>query len=208
MFPLFFQPVASGTWRDTLQLALVFIGVVGGLIAAVKALYDFRESLLWKRANAAREFLTEIHQHARASAAVMMMDWYESEHEYKLKPEDDKPVEISYDDVLAALKKEQKDCRGSASERDRFIRDCFDWFFYFVGRIERYMEIKLMKFEDVEPIFRPYARIINGEHAPIYQRFMRLHEYESALQFWERYKDLKPFVEEVADDKNAPAATK
>jgi hypothetical protein len=200
------QAAAQGGWRDSLQLALVFVGVVGGLIAAGRAVLDFRENLLWKRANAAREFLTEIHQHARASAAVMMMDWYESEHEYKLKPEDDEPVEISYDDVLAALKKEQKDCRGSTSERDRFIRDCFDWFFYFVGRIERYIEIKLIKFEDVEPVFRPYARVINGDAS--YAKFMDLHEYDSALQFWKRYKNLSPrrcTPTEDPDVKNAPA---
>jgi hypothetical protein len=206
MLLLFLQQTTAGTWRESLQLTLVFIGVVGGLIAAVKALFDFRENLLWKRANAARESITEIHQHPRASTAVTMMDWVDSKHDYEIK--DDVTKTISYEDILAALNKKQIDC---INEDERFIRDCFDWFFYFIGRIERYMEIKLMKFEDVEPIFRPYARIISGKHAHIYQKFMRRHEYGPALQFWERYKGLKPFVddsEEVADEKNAPAATK
>lgn len=206
MLPLFLQQTTAGTWRDWLQLAVVIIGVGGGLIAAVKALFDFRENLLWKRANAAREFVTEIHQHPRASTAVLMMDWAGSTHEYEIKKGATEP--ISYTEILAALNKKQADC---IDENERFIRDCFDWFFYFVGRIERYMEIKLMKFEDVEPIFRPYARIITGEHAHIYQKFMRLHEYGLALRFWERYKDLEPFVDDpdkVADDKNAPAAIK
>lgn len=206
MLLLFFQQTTAGAWREWLQLALVFIGVGGGLIAAVKALFDFRENLLWKRANAAREFVTEIHEHPRASIAVLMMDWADGKHDYEIK----KGVTetISYEEILAALNKKQIDC---IDEKERFIRDCFDWFFYLVGRIERYLEIKLMKFEDVEPIFRPYARIITGEHAPAYRRFMRLHEYDSALRFWNRYRDLAPFVDdpdEVADDKNASPATK
>lgn len=204
MLLIFIQQAPGGRWRDSLQLLLLFIGVVGGLIAAVKALFDFRENLLWKRANAAKEFLNEIHQHPRASTAIMMMDWADSTHEYQIK--EGMTQTISYNDVLAALNKKQIQC---TDEAERFIRDCFDWLFYFVGRIERYMEIKLIKFEDVESVFRPYARIITGKNAHIYNKFMRLHEYESALQFWERYKDLQPLSDEYAevpDVKNAPAA--
>jgi hypothetical protein len=180
------QGASTGNWRDWLQTSVVILGVVGGLIAAVKALFDLRENLRWKRANAAREFLTEIHEHPRASTAVMMLDWYESEHDYDIKP--NQTVEISYEQVLTALKREQKECKGKEREVDRFIRDCFDWFFYFVGRIERYIEIKLIRFDDVAPVFKPYAEIINGSKKEIYYQFMNRHHYESALKFWERYE--------------------
>jgi hypothetical protein len=189
------QGASTGNWRDWLQTFVLILGVVGGLIAAGKALFDLRENLRWKRANAAREFLTEIHQHPRASTAVMMLDWYESEHEYDIKPEH--PKEISYDRVLEALKKEQKHCRGEDGEVDRFVRDCFDWFFYFVGRIERYMEIKLIKLEDVAPVFKPYAEIINGRDKETYYHFMNMHQYESAAKFWGRYEKKPSFLTRV-----------
>jgi hypothetical protein len=209
------EEAAKGSWRDWLQLSVVILGVVGGLIAAIKALFDLRENLRWKRANAAREFLTEIHRHPRASTAVMMMDWCDSGHEYEIKP--NQTEEISYDRVLESLKKEQKDCGGKDKEVERFIRDCFDWFFYFVGRIERYIEINLIKFEDVAPVFSPYAKIINAkENKHTYSEFMKSHEYGLAAKFWKRYEKKPSFLKRIfsapdSDDikpqSNAPAET-
>jgi len=173
-----------------LQFWATVIGVVGVSVAALKALADLRENLRWKRANAAREFLTEIHQHERASTAVMMMDWHESEHEYKISQTLTK--EISYQDVLAALAKDQKKCTGKQNEVDRFIRDCFDWFFYYVGRIEHAISIKLIKFEDVAPVFRPYAKII-GSNPEMYRSFMDSHDYDLARKFWDRYESPPSF---------------
>lgn len=141
---------ATDSIREWLQLFVLIIGIGGGLLTALKALVDLRENLRWKRANAAKDFLGEIHRHELASKAVLMMDWYDSQHEYEIKDGDKQT--ISYEDVLTALEKEQKDCKDDA---ERFIRDCFDWFFYFIDRIEHYVTVKLIRFDGVAPSSSP-----------------------------------------------------
>jgi hypothetical protein len=177
-----------------LQFWATVITVVGVSVAALKALTDLRENLRWKRANAAREFLTEIHKHERAATAVMMMDWCESEHEYQINKKES--VKISYLQVLGALQKAQKECAGEEKEVERFIRDCFDWFFYYVGRIEHAIRIKLIKFEDVAPVFRPYAKIIK-DNRETYLMFITSHDYDLAAMFWQRYEPRPSFWNRV-----------
>lgn len=178
--------ILTGTadrFREWLQLGVLLLGIGGGLLAAIKALFDLRENLRWKRANAAKDFLTEIHDHRLASQAVTMLDWYDSQHDYEIKDLGKK--NISYQKVLSALEKEQKECRD---EVETFVRDCFDWFFYYIDRIEHYISIKLIRFEDVGPVFKPYVKIIERDKY-IYVKFMNGHEYELAGKFWARYSE-------------------
>ena len=175
---------ATGRVRDWLQLGVLVLGILGGLVAAVKALFDLRENLRWKRADTAKAFLSEIHEHDFASNAVMMLDWHDSQHEYAITP--DEKQDISYQQVLTALGKDKKDC----TDLERFIRDCFDWFFYFIDRIEHYLTLKLIKFEDVAAVFKPYAKVIEL-NKDTYVEFMKAHYYESALKFWRRYWDAR-----------------
>jgi hypothetical protein len=176
------QGTADG-FKEWLQLGLLLLGIVGGLLAAIKGLVDLRENLRWKRANAAKEFLTEIHDHHLASQAVTMLDYHDSKHDYEIK--DHGKESISYETVLLSLNKEQKE---DLDEVETFIRDCFDWFFYYIDRIEHYICIKLIKFEDIGPVFKPYVKLIEREtDKAIYVNFINGHEYELAVKFWGRY---------------------
>ena len=86
--------------------------------------------------------------------------------------------------MLSALGKLQAGC---ADTQDRFITDSFDWFFYYVDRIEHYIQTGLIEFTDVASVFRPYARKIK-DHQEIYGSFMAACEYELAATFWKRYE--------------------
>lgn len=170
-------------FREWLQLGVLLLGIGGGLLAAIKAMVDLRENLRWKRANAAKDFLSEIHDHHLASQAVTMLDWYDSRHDYEIK--DHGKLTISYKKVLSSLKKDQKQY---LDEVDTFVRDCFDWFFYYIDRIEHYISIKLIRFEDVGPVFKPYVKLIErGKDKATFVKFMNGHEYELAVKFWQRY---------------------
>ena len=90
---------------------------------------------------------------------------------------------INYDQVLAALKKNEE---ASSSNADRYIRDCFDWFFYWFDRIQHYINRQLIDLQDVEPVFRPYAKLIAHDRDTFYA-FLDFHEYSLAKEFFENY---------------------
>jgi hypothetical protein len=112
-----------------------------------------------------------------------MLDWCEGHANYEVKP-DTREV-ISYLDVIAALQKNLPPCED---DKEVFIRDCFDWFFYRVDRIEHYIRRELIDFADVESVFRSYAKQI-AKDRQTYEDFFTFHEYELAKQFFNRYRD-------------------
>lgn len=173
--------------KDTLQEAVWLVAIATGGIAAFKAIHELREGtrqrhleLRWRRAKAAREMLHEIHVHALSASAVTMLDWSDGKRDYKHGGLD---LRISHADVLASLQKAPKDC---TDERDIFIRDCFDWFFYHIDRIEHAIRTEYIDFVDVESVFRPYARKIR-EQSSIFDAFITSREYPLAKDFFLRY---------------------
>jgi hypothetical protein len=173
--------------KDIIEVSYWGLTILGGLIVAFLAIRQFKlnteqrkDELRWKQANAAKEIINDIHNNKLASNAVFILDWSEGRH--RLKFEDKDSVIISYiDDVIPALNKPQSKC----SELDQDIIYCFDWFFYYINRIEHYIRTNLIKFEDVEDIHRLYSKKIK-EHEAIYEKFMDDHSYNLANHFWKR----------------------
>jgi uncharacterized protein YxeA len=139
------------------------------------------EELRWKQAKTAKEIIDNIHYHEWAKNAVTMLDWSKGEHDYEIRKGS---VEvISYEnDVIPALGKAQRECE----EKDRYIVNCFDWFLSFIDHIEHCIRTRLIDFEDVKDVFKPYAEKIKT-HRIEYDRFMTTHYYLLALDFWKRY---------------------
>lgn len=174
--------------KDIFEMASWSAAVVGGLVAAFAAVHQMksnieqrRSELRWRQANAAKEIIDDIHHNDWAKNAVTMLDWSEGNHGCEFK--EGKPVEISYlKDVIPALQKIQPEC--SSVEQD--IVYCFDWFFYFIDRVEHYIRTSLIEFEDVKEVFKPYNKKIRM-HKQVFEDFMSAHSYESASNFWKRY---------------------
>lgn len=61
--------------KDIFQIAAWAVAVVGGLIAAFKAIDEWRKDLRWKQAEMAKTCLDEIQDSQLASAALKMLDW-------------------------------------------------------------------------------------------------------------------------------------
>jgi hypothetical protein len=174
--------------KDGIQIASWVAVSVGGLIAAFKAIYEVQQNrvqrakeLRWRRANVAKEILDEMFSHHLAQNAGLMLDWSERHREYEIKEENNQA--ISYNEVVSALGKARK---IELNDKEVFIRDCFDYFFYFIDRIEHYIRIKLISFEDVDAPLRRYAKKIKIERE-LYESFMRSHGYDLAVQFIERF---------------------
>lgn len=107
-----------------------------------------------------------------------MLDWCEGQGQYEIAP--GQKAIISYADVLAAL---AQNTTHSAGPKDAFIRDCFDWFFYRVDRIQHYINRGLIDFDDVKPVFHIYAKEID-KHREIYDAFLAFHAYHLARSFF------------------------
>jgi hypothetical protein len=114
--------------------------------------------------------------------ATLILDWSERQREYEIKKGNNQI--ISYDEVIAALGKAQK---SDLNDKEVFIRDCFDCFFYLIDRIEHSIRIKLISFEDVDAPLRRYATKIEAQHET-YENFMKSHGYSLAIQFFKRFE--------------------
>lgn len=72
-------------------------------------------------------------------------------------------------------------------DSSRYIRDCFDWLFYRIDRIEHYIRRGLIEFEDVRGVFKVYARQVESRE-DVFNSFLRFHEYSMAREFFARFK--------------------
>jgi hypothetical protein len=168
--------------KDLVQLAVWIFGILSVVIGLVKARQQRIAELKWKRANIAKELLDDIHKDVRAASAVRMLDWCTDEDPQKYEASGHLES-ISYPEVLAAL---AKNGRGEKkSDKDSYIRDCFDWFFYRVDRIEHYIRRELLDFQDVKAVFKVYADEID-RHRDVYEGFFCFHQYELARNFFLR----------------------
>lgn len=147
------------TVKNVTQEIVLLVGVAGACIAAFKAVREMRaatkqrhEELRWRRAQAAKDVIHDIHQDVRASAAVTMLDWDAGQHAYEVG--EGKELTISYAKVLTAVSCDAASC---TSEKDVYIRDCMDWLLYYLDRIEHYIRTEYIDFMDVESVFRQYA---------------------------------------------------
>jgi hypothetical protein len=180
--------------KDMILMAFWGVAIIGGLIAAFVAIIQLdlnvkqrKNELRWRKANAAKESINDIHSNNWSRNAVTMLDWSEGK-QHRLKFEGKDNIKISYkDNVIPALGKLQSEC----SDLEQNIVDCFDWFFYFIDRIEHYRRTNLIEFEDVKDVFSIYSKKIK-KHEELYENFMKAHSYELAIAFWKQFDVNKP----------------
>jgi hypothetical protein len=174
---------------DNLQLISLIVATVVGIITAIIAIINFRKSiierkldLLWKKANAAKEFVGEIHENQFSGAAISMLDWFVID---KTDNYDKKRVtEIKYSEVLAAIPKISS---KSYDDKEHYILECFDWFFYFIDRAEQHINDGLFLFDNVKYVFFPYYKKIKKD-MNLYELFMQERCYLLAPNFWKRFE--------------------
>jgi hypothetical protein len=183
-------------WLEVGQLIFWAVTIVFGLITARKGIRELRLStesrdreIRWKAASTARELITEIHHNFYASNAVLMLDWWGSTRRYPAKRDNmmlisdganDGLIEITPAEIRSALAQPRA---PQMEAKAIFVRDCFDWFFFYVDRIEQYVRTGLIQAEDAHPVFVSYVKVIAGE-PETFRRFIEDHEYRGALRFF------------------------
>jgi len=175
---------------EEVQVIFWIATMVAGIATALIALSNFRKSirerrldLLWKQANVAKEFIHEIHTNKFSGAAISMLDWFVID---KADNFDTTRIteKIKYEEVLVAI---PKIIDRTYNDREHYILDCFDWFFYYIDRTEQHIADGLFLFDNVKFIFYPYFKKIS-QNKELYEVFMKERYYLLAPNFWKRFE--------------------
>jgi hypothetical protein len=171
-----------------LEFILKFIAIVGGLLTVLKIVYEFKEGrkqkaldLRWRKANAARQMITNFISSEQASNAITMFDWSDREFEV----EEGTFESISFEDVRMALRTDNL----SFSDKEVFIRDCIDGFLFQVEFLEQAIRNGLIDFDDIKFPTRYYNQILvkHEIYVPL-MRFAKEYDYANSLGFFQRFK--------------------
>jgi len=174
--------------KDVIQ-ALSWIGaVVGVLVAAFKGITEVRESRLqrerelrWKQANLGREIIDEIFDpKSFAGIALDMLDYAPFGRSFGAIPADNDDKIVRMDDIKRALDL----TNVSMTKKDIYIRECFEWMFYYLERLAYFVEIELLTIEDVRFPLEYYAPFFLEEE--IFSRFGKSITYERGLKLLNR----------------------
>ena len=172
--------------QDGIETLTQFAAIIGGVVAALWALYEFHEGRIWKKTELAHKILNEMFGDKRCVRAMRMVDWERS------FPIGDKPERITRDDVVGALRIQNT----VFSQKEMFIRDCFDTLLDHLQMLEHYVDIGLVRFEDIRyPLRYSVEELSNPRLRKALEDYMRTYDfgYAAALlekyDFWEKDRD-------------------
>jgi hypothetical protein len=210
------------------------------VVTAVIGIRVFYQANQWKKADAAKDFVSSMHDNVYAARAIETLDWF-----YSIRVNDNKEDAINknncnesdkeltrlivdLEEVIKILDRatrlgadqftkksaigisgaevvnnsdEDRNLRGfisalTAPEYDSLL--AFDWFFYYIDRMEQNIRGKLFDFENVRFVFIPYYLRITQTPArkQKFDDFAKSRQYKLSRYFWERYNELD--LDEVA----------
>jgi len=172
--------------KDWSQVGAWAIASIGGVIAAGKAAWEIRRSRIdretefrWKRAELAKTVLDEIWNHPSARMALRMLDW--TGLTYPRDNQQTGPIkhEMMWDSLRTS--------GNPFSPDEQFVRDCFDELFDGFERLEHFLRIHLILFEDIESGLQYYVSLLSKKKQ-VYQRFLEKYEFRLACALLNRFK--------------------
>jgi hypothetical protein len=177
------------TMKDVFQILFWIVAIVGGLIAAFKAIAESRRNLRWKQAEMAKTCLDEIWDDQLAFAALRMLDW--TGLSFPLPDDGGNMSQISHEQRRASLR--VVNTEFPPGDPGPFIRDAYDRLFDAFERLEHFIRIKLIRFEDVEPRLRYYVgKLGTADERPVAEAFLNAYDSKLALCFLERFGSWNP----------------
>lgn len=163
------------------------VAIVGGLIAAFKAIAESRENRRWKQAEMAKTCLDEIWRDQLAFAALKMLDW--TGLSFKM-PDDTTTPPITHEQRRDSLR--VVNTQFPTGDPGPFIRDAYDALFDGFERLEHFIRIKLIRFEDVEPRLEYYVeKLGTADERPVVLAFLNAYGFALAQRFLERFASWK-----------------
>lgn len=178
--------------KDLFQILAWIVAIVGGLIAAFKAIAESRRNLRWKQAEMAKTCLDEIWHDPLAFAALRMLDW--TGLSFPLHDEDGRTPPISHKQRRESLR--IVNTQFPPGDPGPFIRDAYDRLFDGFERLEHFIRIKLIRFEDVEPRLRYYVgKLASRDERAVAELFLEAYGFPSAICFLKRFASWNPTAE-------------
>jgi len=176
--------------KDWIQICVWVVGIAGGLVAAAKAIAEMRRSNLerfedmrWRRAEMARKCLDEMLGDRLICAALKMLDW--SGLTYDI-PDVGKSSAITDDQRRLALRTTDTIFQGD----EPFIRHAFDALFDAFERIEHFLNIQLVVFDDVrEPLAYYVGKLSRPEEYDVTRLFLETYHFQAAHHFLDRFPE-------------------
>jgi hypothetical protein len=188
----------SSDLKDWFQVGAWFVAIIGGLIAASKAVAEARQSnaqrredMRWKRAEMAKICLDEIFGDRLSSAAMKMLDWNNLTYDL---PNGGKTTPVDRDARRKALRTSETVFPADGPEQ--FIRDSFDALFDGFQMLEHYISIGLIDFADVKGPFAYYVKKLSSpEEYPVVQSFLDAYDFDLSGGFLSRFPEWKANME-------------
>jgi hypothetical protein len=179
--------------KEIFQVAAWSVAVIGGLIAAGKAISELRDStqqkkrdLRWRQAEMAKQLLDELFGSLEARAALKMLDW--DGLPYKT-PDGGTTQPITHKIRRDSLRTQDPVFRPG--EDGPFIRDAYDALFDSFERLEHFIRIELIQFEDVAPVLRYYvSKMWQDDERKVVKSFLDAYGFARASDFLNRFQEL------------------
>lgn len=166
--------------KESIQTLSWLVASIGGVFAALMALVQLQESRRWKKTELAKEIVKEIWENDKSVAAMILVDW--SNREFKL--DSGSSVRITRDDVVDALR---TDTSKPFTEKEIFVRDCYDNLLDALQALEHYIDRRLIAFEDVEyPLEYAVCELVGIRQS--IEAYISAYEFRNAAQFLGRYE--------------------
>jgi hypothetical protein len=177
------------TLSDEVQFFSWMAAGITALVTAGMAIVNFRYSikerrldLRWKRANAATEFVQEMHSNCHTSGAISILDWLHL-NKKSVGAIEGKVEHITRPELLRILSAPDD---HPFSQYERQVLLCFDWLFYYIDRMEQNIRDDLFSFDRVKYIFLPYYETISKDRGT-FDKFAVDRRYLLARHFWRRF---------------------
>lgn len=119
--------------------------------------------LRWRQAEAGKKLIDEMLSDENALAAMKMLDW--NDVKFEIAPGNFQSVWEK--DYLQALRIENL----NFTDKEMFIRNCFDSLFYYAAMIEHYLKSNLIVFEDVAFPLDYYYKTMR-RHKKVFDEFL------------------------------------
>lgn len=165
--------------------------IVGGLVTIWKTVKEWRNSidqrradLRWREAEMAKRLLDDLNADVLAQAAMKMLDWDGRSYTFDGK----KTAPISAEKRLAAMRAQNTNFR--TDEEAEFIRDSFDALLNHFERIEHFIKIGLIRFEDVrDSLSYEIRKLAQTNEKYVIEEYIKTYNFSLAKSFLERYEE-------------------
>ena len=174
-------------FKDKIDIGFKIVGIIGGLIAAFKVIYELKESrkqkakdLRWKQTNSARELINQMLSPGLAANATIMFDWTGREFEITANQKE----AISFEDVRSSLRITDLEF----TDKEVYIRDCVDAFLFEVEFMEQSINNQLIEFSDIKFPMGYFLKVLkkNQIFNPL-KVFINEYQYTNSKAFFQRF---------------------